>query len=298
MGKVNEELCRQIAVVTGAASGIGLALAEKLARENMQVVLADVEEERLELAVEDLQKYQLRVSGVVADLLVEESIQNLFARAKAEFGNIHMLCSNAGVGANAGTKAIWEVGKKDWDWVIGVNYQGVLHGFQTFIPHMVEHGEESHLMTTVSIAGLLPGSGEYGVSKHAVMALTEAARNDLLERGANVSVSALCPGFVDTNIDKSERNRPGYLTDWEVSLDESGISPVSKLLRRGKQPSEIADIVFEAIKEGIFYILPHPAWDKMLNDRFEQMLSPEPLPTPSQDTIARIFMPRDDGESY
>ena len=174
----------------------------------------------------------------------------------------------------------------------------MLHGFQTFIPNMVEHGEESHLTTKVSIAGLLPGSGTYGVSKHAVMALTEAARNDLLERGANVSVSALCPGFVDTKIDKSERNRPGYLADPEVSLEESGNSPISQLLRRGKQPSEIADIVFEAIKEGIFYILPHPAWDKMLNDRFEQMLSREPLPTPSQDTTARIFMPRDDGESY
>ena len=163
---------------------------------------------------------------------------------------------------------------------------------------MVEHGEESHLTTTVSIAGLLPGSGEYGVSKHAVMALTEAARNDLLERGANVSVSALCPGFVDTNIDKSERNRPDYLADPEVSLEESGNSPISQLLRRGKQPSEIADIVFEAIKKGLFYILPHPAWDEMLHDRFEQMLSREPLPTPSQDTTARIFMPRDDGESY
>ena len=286
------------AVVTGAASGIGLALAEKLARENMQVVLADVEEERLELAVEDLRKYQLRVSGVVADVLVEESIQNLFARAKAEYGNIHMLCSNAGVGADSGTRAIWEVGKKDWDWVMGVNYQGVLHGFRTFIPHMVEHREESHLMTTVSLAGLLPGSGTYGVSKHAVMALTEAVRNDLLARGANVSVSALCPGFVDTNIDRSERNRPSYLADPEVSLDKSGNSPVSKLLRRGKQPSEIADIVFEAIKEGIFYILPHPAWDDMLHDRFEQMLSREPLPTPSPDKMARIFMPRDDGESY
>jgi len=286
------------AVVTGAASGIGLALAEKLARENMQVVLADVEEERLELAVEGLRKYQLRVSGVVADVLVEESIQNLLARAKAEYGNIHMLCSNAGVGAYSGTRAIWEVGKKDWDWVMGVNYQGVLHGFQTFIPHMVEHREESHLMTTVSLAGLLPGSGTYGVSKHAVMALTEAVRNDLLARGANVSVSALCPGFVDTNIDRSERNRPSYLADPEVSLDKTGNSPVLQLLRRGKQPSEIADIVFEAIKEGIFYILPHPAWDEILHDRFEQMLSREPLPTPSQDKIARIFMPRDDGERY
>ena len=275
-----------------------MALAEKLTRENMQVVLADVEEERLELAVEDLRKYQLRVSGVVADVLVEESIQKLLARAKDEYGNIHMLCSNAGVGANAGPKAIWEVGKKDWDWVMGVNYQGVLHGFQTFIPNMVEHGEESHLTTKVSIAGLLPGSGTYGVSKHAVMALTEAVRNDLLARGANVSVSALCPGFVDTNIDRSERNRPGYLADPEVSLEESGNSPISQLLRRGKQPSEIADIVFEAIKEGIFYILPHPAWDEMLHDRFEQMLSREPLPTPSPDKMARIFMPRDDGESY
>ena len=290
------------AVVTGAASGIGLALAEKLARENMQVVMADVEEESLEVAVEDLKKYQLSVSGVVADVLVEESIQNLFARAKAEYGNIHMLCSNAGVGANPGDKAIWEVDKNEWGWVMGVNYQGVLNGFQTFIPHMIEHGEESHLMTTVSMAGLLSGDGTYGVSKHAVMALTEGVNRDLHLRGANISVSALCPGFVDTNIDTAERNRPGHLSPSGGYAVEAKINPVAPLLRRGKKPSEIADIAFDAINNDVFYILSHPIYDDLIRDRFDKILSRKPLALLSADEMAqlmaRFFAPRDDGESY
>lgn len=290
------------AVVTGAASGIGLALAEKLARENMQVVMADVEEESLEVAVEDFRKYQLPVSGVVADVLVEESIQNLFARARAEYGNIHMLCSNAGVGANSGDKAIWEVDKNEWDWVMGVNYQGVLHGFQTFIPHMIEHGEESHLMTTVSAAGLLSGDGTYGVSKHAVLALTEGVNWDSHLHGANISVSVLCPGFVDTNIDKSERNRPGHLSQSRGPAVEAEINPVASLLRRGKKPSEIADIAFDAINEEVFYILTRPLYDELLRDRFDKILSRKPLALPSAEEraqfMAKFFAPRDDGESF
>ena len=297
-----KNLAGKTAVVTAAASGIGLALAEKLARENMQVVRADVEEESLEVAVEDLKKYQLSVSGVVADVLVEESIQNLFARAKAEYGNIHMLCSNAGVGANPGDKAIWEVDKNEWGWVMGVNYQGVLNGFQTFIPHMIEHGEESHLMTTVSMAGLLSGDGTYGVSKHAVMALTEGVNRDLHLRGANISVSALCPGFVDTNIDKAERNRPGHLSRSGGYAVEAKINPVAPLLRRGKKPSEIADIAFDAINNDVFYILSHPIYDDLIRDRFDKILSRKPLALLSADEMAqlmaRFFAPRDDGESY
>ena len=112
-----------------------------------------------------------------------------------------------GIGANSGTKPIWEIGKKDWDWVMGVNYQGVLYGIQSFLPHMTSHGEEGHVITTVSMAGLLPGAGTYGVSKHAVMALTEALSRDLITRNSKINASVLCPGFVDANIDKSERNR-------------------------------------------------------------------------------------------
>ena len=199
------------AVITGAASGIGKALAEKFAQEKMQVVLADIEEEALEKTVESLRQYQHRVVGIKTDVLVEDSIKELFAKATEEYGNIHVLCNNAGIGANSGSKAIWEIENHDWDWVMGVNYHGVLKGIQTFLPHMLEHGEEGHVVTTVSMAGLLPGAGTYGVSKHAVMALTESLSRDLIARGAKINASVLCPGFVDTNIDKSERNRPSHL---------------------------------------------------------------------------------------
>ena len=176
------------AVITGAASGIGKAMAERFAQEKMQVVLADIEEEALEKTVENLRQYQYRVIGVKTDVLVEESINELFSKATTEYGNIHILCNNAGIGANSGNKAIWEIDRQDWDGVMGVNYQGVLQGIQTFLPHMLEHGEEGHVVTTVSMAGLLPGVGTYGVSKHAVMALTEALSRDLITREAKKNI--------------------------------------------------------------------------------------------------------------
>ena len=161
------------AIVTGAASGIGLGLAEKFAKERMQVVMADVEEEALNKAVEKLKKHQYRVMGISADVLIQESMKELFDKSVEAYGNIHILCNNAGIGANSGNKAIWEINKTDWDWSLGVNFYGVLLGLQTFVPHMIDHGEEGHIVTTVSLAGLLPGAGTYGVSKHAALALTQ-----------------------------------------------------------------------------------------------------------------------------
>jgi NAD(P)-dependent dehydrogenase (short-subunit alcohol dehydrogenase family) len=286
------------AVITGAASGIGKALAEKFANEKMQVVLADIEEEVLEKTVENLRQYQHRVIGIKTDVLVEDSITELFAKAKEEYGNIHILCNNAGIGANSGTKAIWEIEKNDWDWVMGVNYQSVLHGLQTFIPHMLEHGEEGHVVTTVSLAGLMPGAGTYGVSKHAVMALTEALSRDLIARGAKINASVLCPGFVNTNIDNSERNRPNHLGKLEEVEAPVGAEIMSAMLRQGKKPEEIADIVYEAIKENIFYILSHPAWDDSLRSHFENILSRKEINKSSEEEMAKFFQPREDGEKY
>ena len=285
-------------VITGAASGIGKALAEKFAKEKMQVVLADIEEEALEKTVENLRQYQHRVIGIKTDVLVEESIKELFAKATEEYGNIHILCNNAGIGANSGTKAIWEIDKNDWDWVMGVNYQAVLHGLQTFIPHMLEHGEEGHVVTTVSLAGLMPGAGTYGVSKHAVMALTEALSRDLVARGAKINASVLCPGFVNTNIDNSERNRPNHLGKSEEVEAPVGAEIMSAMLRQGKKPEEIADIVYEAIKENIFYILSHPAWDDSLRSHFENILSRKEINKSSEEEMAKFFQPREDGEKY
>ena len=286
------------AVITGAASGIGKALAEKFAQEKMQVVLADIEEEALKKTVDNLRQYQHRVIGVKTDVLIEESIDELFAKATEEYGNIHILCNNAGIGANSGNKAIWEIDKHDWDWVMGVNYQGVLKGIQTFLPHMLEHGEEGHVVTTVSMAGLLPGAGTYGVSKHAVMALTEGLSRDLITRNAKINASVLCPGFVDTNIDKSERNRPSHLGEAQEVTNDIGAEIMSSMLRQGKKPEEIAGIVFEAIKENIFYILSHPAWDETLRSHYENILSRKEIQRNSEEEIAKFFSPREDGEKY
>lgn len=286
------------AVITGAASGIGKALAEKFAQEKMQVVLADIEEEALEKTVESLRQYQHRVVGIKTDVLVEDSIKELFAKATEEYGNIHVLCNNAGIGANSGSKAIWEIENRDWDWVMGVNYHGVLKGIQTFLPHMLEHGEEGHVVTTVSMAGLLPGAGTYGVSKHAVMALTEGLSRDLIARGAKINASVLCPGFVDTNIDKSERNRPSHLGEAQEVKPEMGAEIMSAMLRQGKKPEEIAEIVFDAIKENIFYILSHPAWDDSLKSHFENILSRKEIIRNSEEEMAKFFSSREDGEKY
>ena len=286
------------AVITGAASGIGKAMAERFAQEKMQVVLADIEEEALERTVENLRQYQYRVIGIKTDVLVEESINELFSKATAEYGNIHILCNNAGIGANSGNKAIWEIDRQDWDWVMGVNYQGVLQGIQTFLPHMLEHGEEGHVVTTVSMAGLLPGVGTYGVSKHAVMALTEALSRDLITREAKINASVLCPGFVDTNIDKSERNRPSHMGEAKELTNEAGAEIMSAMLRQGKKPEEIAEIVINAIKENIFYILSHPAWDDSLRSHFENILSRKEISRNSEEEIAKFFSPREDGEKY
>ena len=286
-------------VVTGAASGIGLGLAEKFAKERMQVVMADVEEEALKKAVEKMKQYQHRVIGISADVLIQESMEELFAKSKEEYGNIHILCNNAGIGANSGNKAIWEIEKTDWDWSLGVNFYGVLYGLQAFVPHMTEHGEEGHVVTTVSLAGLLAGAGTYGVSKHAALALTEALSRDLITRNSKIRASVLCPGFVNTNIMNSERNRPKDLANKNQSdFDKQALEVFNLLLKKGKEPSEIADIVFEGIKDNIFYILTHPAWDDSLRSHFEDILARKELEPPSINDMADFFKPRDDGEKY
>ena len=287
------------AIVTGAASGIGLGLAEKFAKERMQVVMADVEEEALNKAVEKLKKHQYRVMGISADVLIQESMKELFDKSIEAYGNVHILCNNAGIGANSGNKAIWEINKTDWDWSLGVNFYGVLHGLQIFVPHMIDHGEEGHIVTTVSLAGLLPGAGTYGVSKHAALALTQGLNRDLIARDSKINSSVLCPGFVNTNIMNSERNRPQHLvSNNQIDTNEEQLEIFNFLLKNGKEPNEIADIVFEGIKDNIFYILTHPAWDESLRNHFEEILSRKELKPTQVNDLANFFKPREDGEKF
>ena len=267
-----QEFAGKTAIVTGGASGIGRAMAEKFAEARMNVVLADIEEDALKAAVTDMQGRQFQVMGTVTNTMRRESVAEAFEKAIAEYGNIHILCNNAGIAAGTGDKAIWEVPDQDWDWTMGVNFYGVLYGVQEAVPHMLAHGEPSHIVNTASLAGLMPGRGPYGVSKHAVLALTESLYRDLKDRNANVSASVLCPGFVNTNIHNAERNRPEGLKR-AVSLDESRMQMMKSQLERGKTPKEVADIVFESIEKDSLYILPHPAWDELVLTRAETILA-------------------------
>ena len=270
-----QEFAGKTAVVTGAASGIGLALAERFAAARMQVVLADIQKDALDRAVARLEANQARVIGVVADTMQKASVQALAEQAIAAFGKVHVLCNNAGVAStrNATGTGIWEVPDEDWRWVLGVNLHGVVHGLQAFVPHMLAHGEEGHIVNTASLAGLLPGGGTYGVSKHGVVALTETLCNDLRVRQAKIGASVLCPGMVSTQIMDAERNRPDDLQHAGGAVAEELREAVRAALAAGKAPAEIADTVFRAIEANDLYILPHPAWDRYLRKRFDAILA-------------------------
>ena len=284
------------AVVTGAASGIGFALAEKFVEQRMQVVLADIQEDALNQAVDKLKQRQGQVVGVVTDTMLQASVENLADRAAEEFGNVHVLCNNAGVAstsAGVGTP-IWEIPKTDWDWVMGVNFYGVLYGLQTFVPRMLAHGESGHIVNTASLAGLMPAGGTYGVSKHGVLVLTETLYNDLETQGADIGASVLCPGFVNTNIIDAERNRPQDLGGGAETSEEAAAIGRA-MLAQGKDPADIAQAVFDSMQERRLYILPHPAWDEFLKSRVEHVLARQgPARLDMEDLLRR----RNEGEIF
>jgi NAD(P)-dependent dehydrogenase (short-subunit alcohol dehydrogenase family) len=186
----------KVAVVTGAASGMGRAFAERFAQEGMKVVLADIEEAPLEHAVTELRQAEHDVLGVVTDVASPESVEALARKAVEAYGKVHIVCNNAGVAGERGL--VWEETPQFWKWMMGINFEGVLNGIRTFVPLMLEHGKEGHIVNTASIAGLGPGWGVYGVTKHAVIALTEWLAMNLQMVDAKVNASVLCPGGVAT----------------------------------------------------------------------------------------------------
>lgn len=283
------------AVITGGASGIGRALAERFAQARMNVVLADIEKDALDRAVKEMEERQYRVIGVLANTMLRDSVKSLAERAVGEFGKVHILCNNAGV-ANRGEMArpVWEVPDADWDWVMGVNFWGVLYGLQAFVPGMLAHGEPGHIVNTASLAGWMPGGGTYGVSKHGVLSLTETLHRDLKARGAAVSASVLCPGFVNTQIFNSERNRPAELGTLPPP-DPATQAMASAMLSMGKQPSEIAEVVFDSIANDRFYVLPHPAWDDIVKARVDAAIA---RGAPMQLDFADMMRRRAAGEQF
>ncbi len=255
------DLGGKTAVVTGAASGIGYALAERFASEGMKLVLADVEGPPLEKAEERLRAAGATTLSRVTDVSRWEDVAALAQSAHDTFGAVHVLCNNAGVaGEGAGAPGIWNRKIEDWQWVLGVNLWGVIHGMHAFVPGMVASGEEGHVVNTASMAGLFPGNSIYGVSKHAVVALSEALRSQLRAAEAKVAVSVLCPGVVNTNIFDSARNRPAHL---RTNAQRESRRAAEERRRRDRErlasglpPEQIAEAVVAGIREQRFYLLP------------------------------------------
>ena len=274
------EFAGKTAVVTGAASGMGLAFARRFAAEGMNVVLADIEQDALDAQVQLLEQEERSVLGVTVNTMRRETLERLRDETIERFGNVHILCNNAGVasmedaGAGMGRdlRGSWEVPDNTWDWVLGVNFWGVLHGIQVFVPHMLEHGEEGHIVNTASVAGLIPSGGAYGVSKHAVLTLTEGLYQQFQQMGANLSASVLCPGLVDTKIGYAERNRPEEFGE-QVEITPEMEAGIIATLGGGMDASEVAEVVFNSIVEQRCYILPHSGWDDIIRSRVEHVLA-------------------------
>jgi len=243
----------QTAVVTGAASGMGRAFAERFGKLGMNVVLADVEEPRLAEAAASMREDGSNVLDVVTDVSSAESIDELAAKAFDTFGAVHVLCNNAGVG---GGGPIAELGTKDWEWVLGVNLWGVIHGHRAFLPTMLASGEEGHIVNTASMAGMIcgPMMGPYNASKFAVVAITETLRAELEMTGAKVSASVLCPGLVNTDIINSGRNRPAELAGWEQEAPSEMAEMFRQRFAEATPPARVAEIVEEGIRENRLHL--------------------------------------------
>jgi len=251
----------RVAVITGAASGFGRAFAQQAAALGMKLVLADVDQSMLDETVNALREGGAQAVGVRADVRDAAQVDALAKAALDTYGKVHLLFNNAGVGTGG---FVWESSAKDWDWVFGVNVMGVANGVRSFTPAMLAQGERAHIVNTASVAGLLspPAMGVYNASKHAVVSLTETLYHDLRNVSEQVSCSLLCPAFVPTGIANAERSRPGDLQNDAppTRSQQAADLQLQRAVRSGKlTPDDVAKATFDAVREGRFYILTHPA---------------------------------------
>ena len=273
----------QVAVITGAASGIGRATARLLAAEGARLVLADIERPALDDAVAEMIELGARTIGHVTDVSHADHVEALAERTVSEFGGVNIIMNNAGVAAG-GTS--WEIDLPTWEWVIGVDLWSVVHGIRSFVPRIIASGG-GHVINTASMAGVssMPFMGPYNVSKHAVVTLSETMYHELAMLHPEVGVTVVCPGWVKTQINRSERNRPestavagATLADLDTgeldgtTLENAG-SMVDDLIANGLDPDDVAALVVEAVRHGRFYVLTHPEWMPMVSRRVELMLS-------------------------
>ena len=272
----------KVAVVTGGASGLGRAMALSFAREGMQVAIADIEQGRIDATVAELQALGVRALGVRTDVSRGEEVDALAARVVRDLGGVHLVCNNAGV---VPLGMAWESTVADWQWILGVNLWGVIHGLRAFTPLLLAQ-DEGHIVNTASVAGLInpPGSAAYNVTKHAVVSLTETLYHDLALKKSKVGCSVLCPAYVPTGIADSERNRPAGLANTGLEKSAETLATekmLKKAVSSGKlSADDVAAAVLAAVKESRFYILTHAKIKGAIQARMEDILAEAPPRSP------------------
>jgi NAD(P)-dependent dehydrogenase (short-subunit alcohol dehydrogenase family) len=263
------ELAGKTAFVTGGASGIGLALGRAFAEAGMNVMLADIETDALAAAVKSLHNLGPDVRGVICDVADPISVERAAEASSKAFGNVHVVCNNAGVAAGSGTD---NISLDNWRWVLDVNLMGVVHGIRSFLPHMRAHGQGGHIVNTASMAGMINGMGfsPYSASKFAVVSMSEGLAAQLKPLGIGVSV--LCPSFVRTGIGESGRNRPQRYGATQT-LDPASpaaamVAEIATRLQAGLDPAAVAARVLDAIRSDELYVFTHPDMRNGVDERF------------------------------
>lgn len=289
-----KEFQGKVAVITGAASGIGRAIAERCVREGMKVVLADIEEANLTKAETELEAMGGTLLSVRTDVSKRSDVEQLARQTLDAFGQVHLLFNNAGVAAGGSP---WEATWNDWEWVMGVNLWGVLHGVKVFTPLMLAQNTECHIVNTSSTAGLIVGGGSapYAVTKHAVVALSESLYLALQQRNSSVKVSVLCPGLVRTNIINAERNRPAELRNEQVTMSpemQAGLAAFKAAIEASMPPAQVAGVVFDAIRKEQFYVISHPEWTEVIQLRTDKLVRSENPQDPTPILLKLLYPPR------
>ncbi|MES1990901.1 MAG: SDR family NAD(P)-dependent oxidoreductase [Pseudomonadota bacterium] len=264
-----EDFKGKTAFITGGASGIGFAMAKAFGAAGMNVMLADIERDALAKAVEDLRQRQIKAEGVQCDVTERKSVEEAAAECVAKFGKVHIVCNNAGVG---GGGVLGQMRPGDWDWTISVNLMGVVYGMETFLPHILAHGEGGHFVNTASMAGMIspPGMEPYCASKFAVVAMSEGWASQLAPQ--NIGVSVLCPGFVSTRIHESARTRQERFGEVTPPADNDMISISAQLVQAGIPADVVGACVFEAVRDNDFYIFTHPDMRGAVEQRFARIM--------------------------
>ncbi len=263
------------AVITGAGSGIGAALATLAAAQGMNLVLADINRDDLDAVASTLGNIPMLVQQT--DVADPVAVQALADASWDRFGSVELLCNNAGVVPGGRHRAVWEYAVEDWRWAFGVNVDGVVNGIRSFVPRMIAEGRPGHIVNTASVAGFVSGAGSavYGASKHAVVRITEALYAGLADIGAGIGVTMLCPGLVATRIYDAERSRPDHLRPAAGPAHESDElqSIADDLYRNAPSAETVAQLAFEAVREGRLYVFTTDRFDAPIRARVDAILT-------------------------